>query len=131
MLRFFGLDPNEVMQEIENSKKEREDIERNFDQKLTAYKEKWNQWVLRYKALLQGQKQIDEERREKMNKVNPAFILRNYLLENAITKAEKGDFSGVIQLFECAKKPFEEPNDKSMMKCPPVEAFTICVSCSS
>ena len=31
-----------------------------------------------------------------MNKrVNPAFILRNYLLEEAIKKAEKEDFSEV------------------------------------
>ena len=67
-----------------------------------------------------------------MNKVNPAFILRNYLLEDAIKKAEDhDDYSGVEQLFACAKKPFEEPEDKSLMRCPPEEAFSICVSCSS
>ena len=37
-----------------------------------------------------------EKRRESMNKrVNPLFILRNYLLEEAIQKAEKGDYSEV------------------------------------
>ena len=79
MLRFFGLDPTEVEKEIAESQKAKELIVKNFGQLQAAYKEKWNQWVLRYKTLLQGQKQSDEERREKMNKVNPAFILRNYL----------------------------------------------------
>jgi hypothetical protein len=53
MLRFFGLNPTEVIQEIEEAKKAREDIEKNFDQKLAGYKEKWVQWVQRYKAILQ------------------------------------------------------------------------------
>lgn len=45
-----------------------------------------------------------------MNKVNPSFILRNYLLQEAIEKAEKNkDYSGVNQLYEQAKSPFSEP----------------------
>ena len=67
-----------------------------------------------------------------MNKVNPAFILRNYLLQRAIAKAERtGDFSLVNKLLECAKKPFDEPDDKTLTANPPLEAFLICVSCSS
>ena len=45
-----------------------------------------------------------------MNKANPAFILRNYLIQEAIEKAEqKSDFSMVNELLELAKKPFDSP----------------------
>jgi len=30
-----------------------------------------------------------------MNKVNPSFVLRNQVAQNAIEQAEKGDYSGV------------------------------------
>ena len=66
-----------------------------------------------------------------MNKVNPAFILRNYLLQEAIEKAENGDFRMVNELFEHAKTPFTEPKNKKFAANPPKEAFEIRLSCSS
>ena len=66
-----------------------------------------------------------------MNKVNPAFVLRNYLLQSAIEQAEAGDMSGVKLLLDLSKKPFEEPKDKRMMANKPTWAFKLCVSCSS
>lgn len=47
-----------------------------------------------------------------MDKVNPAFILRNYLLEEAIQLAEKNDYSKVHELFKLVKRPFDEPAEK-------------------
>ena len=45
-----------------------------------------------------------------MNRVNPRFILRNYLLQEAIEKAENNnDYSGVTRLLTMAKTPFDEP----------------------
>jgi len=42
---------------------------------------------------------MDESKRvEVQNAANPAFILRNYLLQNAITAAELGDFDQVDDL---------------------------------
>lgn len=68
-----------------------------------------------------------------MNKVNPRFILRNYLLEEAIKKAEgpQSDMSGVKKLLEFAKRPFDEPEDVSVTENKPSWAFKLCVSCSS
>ena len=66
-----------------------------------------------------------------MNKVNPAFVLRNYLMQEAIEKAESGDFTIVNELLKLAKKPFKEPKDKEMMSNPPTSAFKLCISCSS
>ncbi len=132
MLMLFGLDHKKVIAEIEQVKKEREDIEQNYDAKVAGFKDLWKQWVMKYKQILSKQKQSDEERQTKMNKVNPAFILRTYLMQEAIEKAEKNsDFSMVNELLELAKKPFDEPANKMMTANPPKEAFAMCVSCSS
>ncbi len=45
-----------------------------------------------------------------MDKVNPKFILRNYLMEEAIRKAEKDDFTRVDELLKMAIDPFNEKN---------------------
>ena len=63
-----------------------------------------------------------------MNSVNPSFILRNYLLEESITKAEAGDFSMVDSLLKQAEKPYQASETP---KCVPEWAHKICVSCSS
>ena len=34
----------------------------------------------------------DEARRARMNRVNPSFVLRNYLMHNAIERAERGEW---------------------------------------
>jgi uncharacterized protein YdiU (UPF0061 family) len=43
-----------------------------------------------------------------MDKVNPSFILRNYLLEEAIRLANNGDFSKVNELLKQAETPYDE-----------------------
>ena len=43
-----------------------------------------------------------------MNKSNPIYILRNEIAQNAIEKAESGDFSEVKNLLKLFEKPFEE-----------------------
>ena len=67
-----------------------------------------------------------------MNKVNPAFILRNYLLEEAIREADdKGNFKIVDKLLALSEKPYETPADENMTKIPPEWAYCLSVSCSS
>ena len=66
-----------------------------------------------------------------MNAANPAFILRNYLLEEAITKAEAGDFSQVKEMQKMVENPFEEPSDQKYTQKLGNESMNICVSCSS
>ena len=75
----------------------------------------------------------DKVRWESMNsRVNPAFILRNYLMEEAIKLAEdKDDFSGVDELLAKAMNPFQDNvSDKKQDKRPDWR-FDICISCSS
>ena len=61
-----------------------------------------------------------EQRCEQMRQANPKYILRNYLAQLAIDKAEEGDFSELHRLAELLKRPFDEqPEFDDYAKLPP------------
>jgi uncharacterized protein YdiU (UPF0061 family) len=67
-----------------------------------------------------------------MLQVNPKFILRNHLGEQAIQLAKLKDFSAVQTLLTLLEKPFEEhPAFEAYAGFPPDWASTIEISCSS
>jgi uncharacterized protein YdiU (UPF0061 family) len=70
--------------------------------------EQWNIWFKNYDQRLALEVISDIERQEKMNVVNPKYVLRNYMAQLAIDKADEGDYSLVDELFELLKKPYAE-----------------------
>jgi uncharacterized protein YdiU (UPF0061 family) len=66
----------------------------------------FQQWLERYAARLGRQQESDAERRRRMNRVNPRFILRNYLAQQAIEAAEQGDLSMLDRLLQAARHPY-------------------------
>jgi len=67
-----------------------------------------------------------------MLSTNPKYVLKNYMLQEAITLAEKGDFSMIEQLLYIAEHPFDElPEFERFAKETPEEHKNICLSCSS
>ena len=71
----------------------------------------WYDWFVLYKNRLQKETLTDEARKEKMNAVNPKYVLRNYMAQVAIDAADNGDFSVVSELFELLKQPYSEQKE--------------------
>lgn len=70
------------------------------------YHEPMNEWLDRYDERI---KHIDNTvRKEQMLAANPKYVLKNYMLQEAIDAADKGDFSVVNDLYKIAQKPFDE-----------------------
>ncbi|SJM94338.1 protein adenylyltransferase SelO [Crenothrix polyspora] len=69
-------------------------------------------WLRRYIQRLHANPYSDAERLVAMNAVNPKYVLRNYLAQLAIDKAEQGDFSLVDELLELLRHPYDEQPER-------------------
>ena len=65
-------------------------------------------WFERYRARVKQTGMSDDERRERMNRVNPLYVLRNYLAQLAIDRSEGGDHEGIKELLDVLRRPYEE-----------------------
>ncbi|MDO6427490.1 YdiU family protein [Thalassotalea sp. 1_MG-2023] len=73
-----------------------------------AQQEQWQQWLTVYTQRLAHNSISSEEKASRMNQVNPKYVLRNYLAQQVIEKAEKGDYTALNQLYEVLKSPYQE-----------------------
>ncbi len=62
-------------------------------------------WFLRYRERSMQDPRPSEGRRKQMHAVNPLYVLRNYLSQQAIDAAEEGDYSLLHELHEVLKTP--------------------------
>jgi uncharacterized protein YdiU (UPF0061 family) len=89
-------------------------------------------WAVQYRVRLKQENSQDEPRRVTMRAANPKYILRNYLAQVAIEKAQNKDFSEIDKLLKVLEKPFDEqPENEQYAALPPDWASHLEVSCSS
>ena len=103
----------------------------------------WSRFVQSYRNVVNKQYEgndeaallrMNQERRDKMDGVNPKYILRNYMLQKAIDEAECGNYEEIESLLQLIQNPFsaQEHADKNGYDRPaPDWAIVDCVSCSS
>lgn len=93
----------------------------------------YDQWHQVYLRMLKQENVFAKVRSEQMKQVNPKYILRNYIAETAIRKAEDDmDYSEINTLVEILSSPFDEHTDhEHYAGHPPEWARNIAVSCSS
>ena len=97
---------------------------------LFADREAFDAWLLSYSELLALDNQALEA--NLMLKINPKFVLRNHLGEQAIRAAKLGDFSEFQTLQRLLERPFDEhPGHDAYAAFPPDWASSIEISCSS
>jgi uncharacterized protein YdiU (UPF0061 family) len=95
-------------------------------------REGFARWYQDYRVRLDADALPVESRQMQMLAVNPKFILRNYLAQQAIECAQEGDFSEVETLHDLLQKPFDEqPGLEDYAAEPPDWARHLDLSCSS
>jgi len=89
-------------------------------------------WVGDYRERLRAERSDDAWRRKAMQAVNPRYVLRNYLVQQAIEKAEQGDYGEIDRLLTLLSRPFsDQPGMQAYASEPPDWGRHLEVSCSS
>ncbi len=76
--------------------------------KLGLFHKPMNDWLDSYDERLKENSSSTDERQAFMLKTNPKYVLKNYILQEAIDAAEEGDYSIIDELFNIAKNPYAE-----------------------
>ncbi len=74
-------------------------------------RKKWNTWFESYTERLKQEPLSFEDRKQRMDQINPKYVLRNYMAQLAIEAADKGDYSLIDELFNLLKNPYQEQNE--------------------
>ncbi len=92
----------------------------------------YDTWAVAYRERLTWEGLEDAARQTAMQRVNPKFVLRNYLAESAIRAAHEGNLQVLAELQCVLATPFDEhPQHAAWADVPPDWADTLAVSCSS
>ena len=80
---------------------QQEELSETYLSQMAAWLEKWQQRVIQ-------DNRSDELRVSQMNSVNPKYVLRNYLSQQAIDAAQQGDYSEIHRLQKLLRHPYDE-----------------------
>jgi uncharacterized protein YdiU (UPF0061 family) len=95
-------------------------------------RESFDKWAHRYEGRLREEGSRDDARRVRMEQVNPKYVLRNYLAQTAIEKAQQKDFSEIDRLLTLLQNPYTDQPDMDAYAAPPPNwGKHLAVSCSS
>ena len=65
-------------------------------------------WLQTYAVRVREQNLAPAQRKRSMDAVNPLYVPRNYLAQQAIDQAEQGDAEGVMELLDVLRQPYVE-----------------------
>ena len=68
----------------------------------------FSEWLTRYAARVVRDGSLLALRRARMYAANPRYVLRNYLAQQAIDRAEQGDDVGIHELLEVMRHPYDD-----------------------
>lgn len=108
------------------------DADEAFCETFAARDVEARSWLERYRAAIRTSGLGEDVRAAAMRAANPAYILRNYLAQTAISRAQQRDYSAIERLLAALRAPFEErPEFADFARPAPEWAESLEVSCSS
>lgn len=119
LLQALGRGFLALSRELERMEKSKEFEGKTQEAKSIRDRQQWDEWLVQYTERLQVEADSAKEMQEPleaanrirvttMNSVNPRVILRNYIAQNAIDAAEKGDYSEVQRVLKILEHPYDE-----------------------
>ncbi len=99
---------------------------------IAVFRTPLQEWLDAYLLRAKKEKLSQEEREAKMLAVNPKYVLKNHLLQEAIEMAETGDFSMVNELLRATRNPYAQQEEfEHFIKPTPQKYKNSKLSCSS
>jgi len=93
---------------------------------------RFDEWAVRYRDRLRSEYSRDDDRRTRMSRMNPKYVLRNYLAQIAIEKAQQKDFTEIDRLLTLLQDPYSDQAGMDGYAAPPPNwGKHLSVSCSS
>ena len=77
------------------------------------YQPACSQWLNDYCARVLAEGELPVDRVARMEKVNPLYVLRNYLAQQVIEAAEQGDYQPIAELLAVLRSPYTEQPGKA------------------
>ncbi|XP_028255751.1 selenoprotein O2 [Parambassis ranga] len=110
-------DRPDVAGQLELMGRLKELLETDQDELKEKQRDDWIRWISQYRRRLAREcddthelPHIKKERLRVMNSSNPRVVLRNYIAQNAIEAAEKGDFSEINRVLKVLENPYSDPD---------------------
>jgi uncharacterized protein YdiU (UPF0061 family) len=95
-------------------------------------RERFDEWANLYTLALTEQGVSQAQRQTQMRQHNPHIVLRNYLAQQVIDRAEEGNFEMFHEFIDALKKPYQEIEKyKKFSTQPPDWGKQLEISCSS
>jgi uncharacterized protein YdiU (UPF0061 family) len=95
-------------------------------------RERFDEWAKHYTQALAKQGVCQIQRQIKMRQHNPYIMLRNYLAQQVIDRAEEGNFEMFHQFIAALESPYEETEEYRRFSQPPPDwGKQLEISCSS
>ncbi len=84
--------------------------EMSYADDFSRFEKDWKKWFTTYSLYIS--KEDNSDRKKMMNKINPKYVLRNYMAQLAIDAADNGDYTVLDELFQLLKRPYNEQPEK-------------------
>ena len=99
---------------------------------ICTYRIEISDWIDRYLNIISTQNISKNIIKTNMDKVNPKYILKNYIIQEAIDDANNDDFELLNDLLKIGQNPFDEHSSfERYSKATPHQFSNIKLSCSS
>ncbi len=83
--------------------------------KRDRHAEEFTLWLSAHARRLLDDPLDPRERRDRMNRTNPRYVLRNYLAQQVIDRVEAGDDGAVAELLEVLRRPYDDQNEHAAL----------------